>query len=126
MGTNIISIKLLEEKNQILDSILEGLRTWDGEIESGIDLMDINQKKLESIKDINNKLYEEQGEFFDQKGYYKRITEIVIEIRKMTEAMEIEKQKILKEKRVLDKKDNLIGSYITTNKNSIFIDKDIY
>lgn len=125
MGTGINGKELSMKKNEILDMMIEDMKKWDGEIESGIELIGKNQERLNKIRRINDVVLS-QSETINDKDYYEKINMAVQELRKMTAKLNEAKKELLKEKRILNKKNEMVDSYISTNKESVFIDKDIY
>lgn len=125
MGTDISLQDLLDRKNQLLDSILSGIRGWDGTIEAGIDLIESNQEKLDSIKEINRQLYSIEENLVEMDSYNEKLKLIADELGQLTTSMKEARKLVIQEKKVLERKNEVLDNYISKNNKSIFIDKDV-
>lgn len=125
MGTDLRLKDLLERKDNLLDSILDGIRGWDGTIESGIDLIESNQEKLDSIKKINSELYSIEEDLVEMDSYNEKLNLIVKELGQLTTSMKEARKSVIQEKKVLERKNEVLDNYISKNNKSIFIDKDV-
>lgn len=121
-----ISISLLtKEKEMLLDQILENIRSWDKTLESGISIIESNQELLEEIDFINVRLSESGHENNNETSCNSKLIMISKELEQLISWMKNLKKSVLEEKRVLEKKEEMVGSYIATNNNSVFIDKNV-
>jgi DNA repair ATPase RecN len=125
MGTDISLQDLLDRKNQILDSILSGIREWDGTIEAGIDLIESNQDKLDSIKEINRQLYSIEENLVEMDNYNEKLNLIVKELGQLTTSMKMARKSVIQEMKVIERKNDVLDNYVPKKSKSIFIDKDV-
>lgn len=67
MGANIDTQALLKKRKQILDIILKDLKSWDGTIESGVEIVEFCQANLDKIKLINQTIIKlHQRDLYDE------------------------------------------------------------
>lgn len=125
MGTDISLQDLLDRKNQLLDSILSGIRGWDGTIEAGIDLIESNQDKLDSIKEINRQLYSIEEDLVEMDSYNEKLNLIVKELGQLTTSMKMARKSVIQEMKVIERKNDVLDNYVPKKSKSIFIDKDV-
>ncbi len=125
MGTDLNVQELFKAKNQVLDNILSNLKNWDGEIITGIDLIESNQEYLDELRDLNEKLNESEATSTYDEEYEYKLSLIIEEQRKLTQSLK-EKQDGLKDNmEQIKKKDKVINSYMNTDKEPIFINKEL-
>ena len=125
MGTDLNVQELLKAKNQVLDNILSNLKNWDGEIITGIDLIESNQEYLDELRDLNEKLNKSEATSTYDEEYEYKLNLIIEEQRKLTQSLK-EKQDGLKDNmEQIKKKDKVINSYMSTDKEPIFINKEL-
>lgn len=125
MGTDLNVQELFKAKNQVLDNILSNLKNWDGEIITGIDLIESNQEYLDELRDLNEKLNESEATSTYDEEYEYKLSLIIEEQRKLTQSLK-EKQDGLKDNmEQIKKKDKVINSYMNTEKEPIFINKEL-
>lgn len=117
--------ELLIVKDDLLDSMLQGLREWDGTIEAGIQLIEKNQERLDSIKEINRKIFSVDEDAVDMDSYSEKLKLITDQLDRFTTSMRRARKEIIEEKKLLKKKDEVVGNYIAKKNKSVFIDKDV-
>ncbi|WFA07905.1 hypothetical protein [Tissierella sp. Yu-01] len=123
MGANINFEELLEQRNKSVDNILNNLTTWDGELDSGLEIIKINQEEIDKIDTLNLQL----SRFPDAQNeeYIEKIKEIMDQQKKLQESIKEMRQSLLENMQQLSKKNKVIKNYISKNKNPLFIDKDV-
>lgn len=125
MGTDIDIQKIFRAKNQILDKILDNLRLWDGEVATGIDLIESNQAFFDEIEALNVKLASENlTSIYDEKYEYK-LNLIINGQKKLIETLKDRQEDLKDSMEQLKKKDKVVNSYIKTDKEPIFINKKL-
>lgn len=123
MGTDIIA--LLNQRDTVLDIVIDNFNTWDKSIESSIEILESNEKNLGKIKDINDSLTRlSTSDIFDE-VYRGKIEVILTRQEGLIDFLMEEKGKVSNSIRQLNKKDQVVNNYISQNKESIFIDKDL-
>lgn len=123
MGTDIVA--LLNQRDIVLDIVIDNFNTWDKSIESSIEILESNEKNLEKIKDINDSLTRlSTSDIFDE-VYRGKIEVILTRQEGLIDFLMEEKGKVSNSIRQLNKKDQVVNNYISQNKESIFIDKDL-
>lgn len=123
MGTDIIA--LLNQRDTVLDIVIDNFNTWDRSIESSIEILESNEKNLGKIKDINDSLTRlSTSDIFDE-VYRGKIEVILTRQEGLIDFLMEEKGKVSNSIRQLNKKDQVVNNYISQNKESIFIDKDL-
>lgn len=125
MGAGINVQDILNAKNEVLDKILNNLKSWDGEVLSGINLIESNQEHLDELKDLNEKLsiagitstYNEEYEY--------KLNLIMDEQRKLTQSLKVKQDDLKDNIQQLNKRDKVIDNYIKNKKEPIFINKEL-
>ena len=125
MGENLEIIALIEARNEIFEEILSNMRTWDSNIESGISLIESNQVSLDNLKTLNSEIYKINATSIYDEEYSYKLNLISKELEKLTNALRGKQSNLLDGKQQLNKKNQVINSYLSVNKESIFIDKDV-
>lgn len=123
MVANINYDELLEQRNIAVDNILNNFKTWDGELESGLEIINRNQEEIDRIDTLNLQL----SRFPDaqKEKYIEKIKEIIEEQKKLQELLKDMQSSLLVSMQQLSKKDKVIKNYISKNKKPLFIDKDV-
>jgi hypothetical protein len=125
MGTDIDIQKIFRAKNQILDKILDNLKLWDGEVATGINLIESNQAFFDEIEALNVKLASENlTSIYDEKYEYK-LNLIIKMQKKFIETLKDRQEDLKDSMEQLKKKDKVVNSYIKTDKEPIFINKKL-
>jgi len=123
MVTNINHQELLDLRNKIMDIILDNLNSWDGEMESGIKIIEDNQVEIDKLETLNLQL--SRFPTAHKEEYINKINLVIAEQRKMNKVIKNIQKSLLENMQQMSKKDQVIKSYININKGSVFIDKDI-
>lgn len=125
MGANIDTQALLKKRKQILDIILKDLKSWDGTIESGVEIVEFCQANLDKIKLINQTIIKlHQGDLYDEE-YEIKLNLLLKEQKKFTKALKDKQNQLLNSIQQLNKKKDVADNYISTPINPMFIDKDL-
>lgn len=125
MGEDMNRTELIKKKEVILDEILQNVRSWDKTIESGISIIESNQELLEKVDLLNVKLSETSQGNHDETSCNIKLIMISKELEQLINWMKDLKKSVLDDKRTLEKREDVVGSYIAANSNSVFIDKDV-
>lgn len=125
MGTNLEYKKLIESRNNIIDDILENITNWNGDIESGIELVDNNRVEIGKIKNINEKIDAINMSNIHDEEYKEKLNALYIEQKRLFKVLEIKQRELISERQQLNKKNKVAESYIYKKNKPIFIDKDI-
>lgn len=120
MGTDINTEILLKRRLEILDIILEDIRSWDGTIESGLEIVDLCEENLNELKCIQSHHIEIHDEEYEEK-----LLILLGEQKRFTKGLKDRQDELLYSIQQLNKKKDVVDNYISVNKKSIFIDKDI-
>ena len=123
MGANINFEELLEQRTIRVENILNNLKTWDGELDSGLEIIKINQEEIDKIDTLNLQL----SRFPDAQNeeYIEKIKEIIDEQKKFQILIKEKQNSLLETMQQLNKKDKVIKNYISKKKYPLFIDKDV-
>ena len=123
MGTNIDYDELITEREALIDEVMGNFRTWDGKMETGFKIIEDNNDIFEKIDTINLQLarYPEAN----KDRYMDRIKEIIGMQNDLTASMAQEREIMLEKMQELGKKNQVIKSYVSAGKGSLFIDKDV-
>lgn len=125
MGEDMNRTELIKKKEVILDEILQNVRSWDKTIETGISIIESNQELLEKVDLLNVKLSETSQGNHDETSCNIKLIMISKELEQLINWMKDLKKSVLDDKRTLEKREDVVGSYIAANSNSVFIDKDV-
>ena len=125
MGKDLKLQELQGRKEALLQEMAEGIEAWNGHWESGILLIDENEKKIQELKVLNDGLKsrkipsESPG---PEEEKLRRITEgLEMVIREILR----QKEEILLEKTKMEKHGDLESRYLKGRGKSRFIDKKI-
>ncbi len=125
MGANIDTQALLKKRKKILDIILKDLKSWDGTIESGVEIVEFCQANLYKIKLINQTIIKlHQRDLYDEE-YEIKLNLLLKEQKKFTKALKDKQNQLLNSIQQLSKKKDVADNYISTPINPMFIDKDL-
>lgn len=125
MGSNLEYEKLVKERNKIIDNILENIKSWDEEIESGIDLVDNNRIEIDKIKKINIEIDSINIYKLHDDQYREKLNLLYMKQKEFFKTLELRQRQLINEKEQLNKKNQVKENYISKKQESIFIDKDI-
>lgn len=123
MDTNIDYKELLKERDESVDRILKNFKFWNGGIDEVIELFKENQEEMEKIDTLNLQLSRYPRAQNDE--YILKIEKIIEEQKKIQTIIKETQDALLKNMQQLSKKDKVIKNYISIEKNSVFIDKDV-
>ena len=123
MDPNLNYEELLEQRNKSLDNILNNLKSWDGELDTGLETLKTNQEEIDKIDILNLQL----SRFPDaqKEEYIEKIKEIIEEQKKLQASIKDQQKSLIESMQQLNKKDKVIKNYISTSKKPLFIDKDV-
>ena len=123
MGSNLDNKELVLKMKDIVDKVLNNLKSWDGILESGILIVEENETYFDEFKTLSL-LLNDRSITYDTE-VLKKMDEVIYEHKKLTVALKIEQDQLVVLMQQLNKKDDVINSYISVKKDSVFIDKDI-
>lgn len=123
MDANIRAKKLIEERDELIDRILNNFSSWDGSRETGIEVLSTNEELIEEIKIINDKLSIFNVDNNDE--YIDRLNLVISKQAEIIEVLKKEKNLLLESLNQLGKRNKIVDSYISNKKQPIFIDKDV-
>ncbi|NLL81333.1 MAG: hypothetical protein GX231_03385 [Tissierellia bacterium] len=123
MDANLNYEELLEQRSKSVDNILNNLKSWDGELDSGLEIIGLNQEEIDKIDTLNLQL--SRFPHAQNEEYIETIKEIIKEQKKFQDTIKKQKEFLIESMQQLNKKDKVIKNYIHTSKNSLFIDKDV-
>ena len=124
MGADISTKVLIDSRVEIVERLLGRLRSWDGIMESAVDLVERNQGDYDQLKCANEKLSKFNISTKDEQEYKEKLEELVKEQRKLSQALKRGQDNLLKGMKELGKKSKVMNSYISVNQGTIFVDKD--
>jgi hypothetical protein len=124
MGADLTR-KLQQSKIETLHRMVENIEGWDGKAESGIALIDRNEKMVIELKRISGSLEGLKIGPADSVFEAELLTRITEGLRAVIEGMLQQKEAILSEEKKEKQKENLVSRYIKRKETSRFIDKKI-
>lgn len=117
--------KLTLHRNELLKKLITKIQSWDGEIKTGIELIESNKIQFDQVIKVTKALQKEQNSYVEDQEYHTNINTLAIEQRKLMESLQKKKANLLGAMKQVKKGNNVVNSYISLNKKAIFIDKDI-
>ena len=123
MVTNINHQELLDRRDKVIDTIFENFNSWDGNMESGIRVIDVNGVELDKLETINLQLSRFPVAY--NEDYINKINRILVKQKEIHQDIKNQQETLLAKLQQISKKDQVIKSYMSINKESVFIDKDI-
>lgn len=123
MGTSLNNVELINMMDISMNKILNNLKSWDGTLEFGLKIVELNEMYFDELKALNL-LIKDDSITYDEK-HLKMINEVLHEHKKLTIGLKIEQERLVLLMEQLNKKDDVINSYIAAKRDPIFIDKDI-
>ena len=123
MVTNINHQELLDRRVKVIDAIIENQNSWDGTMESGIRVIEVNGVELDKLETLNLQLSRFPIAYNEE--YVDKINQVLEKQRKIHQEIKSQQEALLVKLQQISKKDQVIKSYISINKESVFIDKDI-
>lgn len=125
MGANIEYDKLTQSRNKIIDEILDNIKNWNGDIETGIELVNNNGIDIDKVKKINEEIDSLNMANYPNDEYREKLNALYIEQKNLFKVLEKKQGDLMDEKQQLSKKEDVVKSYISKKGNPIFIDKDV-
>ena len=123
MVTNINHQELLDRRDKVIDAIIENFNSWDGTMESGIRVIEVNGVELDKLETINLQLSRFPVAY--NEDYINKINRILVKQKEIHQDIKNQQETLLAKLQQISKKDQVIKSYMSINKESVFIDKDI-
>ena len=123
MGANLTKDEILRERELIVEVVLNNLKTWDGIAESGIRIIEENEKHLDKFKTLDLLLKDIPIQY-DEK-YSEKMDEIIKSHKSLMDALILEQNQLVDLMQQVGKRDKVLHNYISIKKEPIFIDKDI-
>ena len=124
MGADLTR-ELQRSKMETLQRMVKNIEGWDGKAESGIGLIDRNEKMVIELKRLSGKLEDQKIGPADTVSESELLTRITEGLRRVIEGMLQQKEAILTEEKKEKQKENLESHYMKKEKESRFIDKKI-
>lgn len=115
METNIIKAEI----EKTIDAIIGEFQNYDGSVESGIEIIQVNQDHINKLRVLFAK-----GQVDLDSNYNQKMEYILEKQGQIYKALEVEKEDILKNMKQIHKKNSVVNNYMPQNKDSIFVDKD--
>ena len=112
-------------KMEILDTILNRLKTWDLDLESGIKIIQENEIDIKKIQDCKRNISGKPSEIELGEDYKQKIDELNSIMIKFMEQMGKNKQILLEEMNMNSRNNDIITSYISSDFKAAFIDKNV-
>lgn len=123
MGTNLTTEEIIQKMSEVVDKVLNNLKSWDSGLESGINIVEDNEIHFDELKTLN--LLLKEGSITYGEEYLKKINQALYEHKKLISGLKIEQKRLVVSMQQLNKRDSVMNSYISVKKNPVFIDKDI-
>lgn len=125
MGTNMKVQELLDSRSSYLDEIIKNLKSWDGSIESGIDIIRANDLKVEELKSLDRKLSSLPETAYADDKYEERLKLILEDQRVFLGRLKEKQKNLLRKIKTLNQRNRIVKGYAHNQGDSIFIDKDL-
>ena len=106
--------------DQILDDILREFDKYNGNTDTGIEIVESNQCRIDKLKEL---FTDEDILFTDE--HMDKMESVMGKQKNLMEILGAEKENLLNKINQINKKNKVVNSYMTRNKNPIFIDKDM-
>lgn len=123
MGANLTNEEIVVKMEEIVDKVLNNLKSWDGNLESAIKIVEDNEIYFDELKTFKLLLKDELITYDER--YLQKMNEVLCEHKKLTTRLKVEQDRLVLSMQQLNKKDDIIKSYISVKKAPVFIDKDI-
>lgn len=107
------------------DSILNRIKEWDNELQSGIDIIDENEEDIKILQGYYIKSPDDIKKLQLQEEYFNKIQELAGEMETFLTKIEAEKQGLVSERKQFSNSDAVIENYISSDLKPVFIDKDV-
>jgi len=103
---------------ELLNKIIENINNWDGDLESAIELISLNNNILEQLKSMSSENNENSIYEAKLKEAIKLLDDFLLKLKD-------ERTLLLDKNKQLGQKDKILKNYFAQIEESIFIDKDI-
>lgn len=123
MGSDINSQELLKIQDNILDNMINRIKSWDKSPEIAMEIIEKNEVDIDKLQSIEKSL-KEKNISYGHRAYLDKVTFILEEERIILSTLSKRKDEVGDIINQLSKKDKIKNNYIKQNKNSIFIDQD--
>ncbi|MDY0235509.1 MAG: hypothetical protein RBR71_05745 [Gudongella sp.] len=111
-------------KQELLDRILNRIKAWDMDIETGIKIIEENGNDIKRIQEYNRDGAKKSVILETEEDYIQRIEELSTEMKCFLDKMDERKRILLEEKKILGKSNEIIKNYISSDFKAVFIDKN--
>lgn len=125
MGSDLRVETLYKSRNEIIDKLLNDLKSWDNTLEAGIGLIKSNQISLDRIQEINKELYNLADNVNNEDNYLGKLNLLMTEIESLTDKLKNRRVTLIDGKNQLNKKSKVVDSYISNHNDPVFINKDV-
>ncbi len=116
---------LLDERDKSLNYIEESLNNWDGSMDQALEVSETNGPYFERLESLDESLKKFSHPSIYSEEYVGKLSEIMEKHMELLESLRQNRQQVLDKMKEINKKDEIIGSYINREIESIFIDKDL-
>lgn len=111
---------IVTDIDRILDDILHEFEKYDGNAESGIEIIESNQSLIDKLKELFT-----NEDLILTVEQLKKMELVMAKQKILMDILGAEKEDLLNKIDQINQKHKVVNSYMTTNKSSIFIDKDM-
>lgn len=112
-------------RTKVLREILSRINTWDKGLETGLHIIDQNEKDLTKIKNYNEIIIKESSNLASDKEYADLINQVLLKMKLFLKEMEENKKILLDQKKDLGKHNDILTNYISSGLEAKFIDKNV-
>lgn len=123
MESNIEALK--SKRIEVLKDIVEVIESWDKTNERGIEIIESVDLQLQDLKKINNQLELGLGNIAYDEEYEDFILITREKYKDLIKALDGERESLLDLIKEIKLKEKIKNSYILTQNDSVFIDKDL-
>jgi len=123
MDTNLEN--LLAKRDQFIKNIEEGINGWEGSVEEAVKIVEKNQTHFKNLESLDKELRAISHPSIYSKEYEDRLKDILQAQKELIGKIKAKKESLLHGMKQLKKKEKVINNYISQDKRSIFIDKDL-
>jgi DNA repair exonuclease SbcCD ATPase subunit len=125
MGTDLKLAELRRKKEAILSEMVKNVEDWDRRWESGVKLINRNEEMIEKLKALNDELKPLKNHFSNSNQEEEQLRLVAERLEEIIQEIYRQKEEILREKKKLQKHENLESHYLKKRGESQFIDKII-
>lgn len=105
----------IKQRESLIQDILEHMQGWDGTAFHATDILEANQSLFDQVKEI---------QAFDVEEEKQQWMSLLPIHRKMQQAIEEEREKLMSQLAQLSKSEKVMNHYVQDKRPSIFVDKD--